>query len=146
MTPGQYKQGVRDYVIFYQNPEVERQFGINQTDFYPLSSIIKFMTDDTDPMAKLKSNSGMEFSYYPTKKFYIPIDKQHVLKQGTVHAKDANIIVDTMKWEIGNGTLMKADLVVLDILATTNWTRPIYFAITTGLFPIRRFNIPHCTY
>jgi hypothetical protein len=83
-------------------------------------------------MAKLKSNSGMEFSYYPTKKFYIPIDKQHVLKQGTVHAKDANIIVDTMKWEIGNGTLMKADLVVLDILATTNWTRPIYFAITTG--------------
>ena len=132
MTPGQYKQGVRDYVIFYQNPEVERQFGINQTDFYPLSSIIKFMTDDTDPMAKLKSNSGMEFSYYPTKKFYIPIDKQHVLKQGTVHAKDANIIVDTMKWEIGNGTLMKADLVVLDILATTNWTRPIYFAITTG--------------
>ncbi len=132
MTPSQYKQGVRDYVIFYQNPEVERQFGINQTDFYPLSSIIKFMTDDTDPMAKLKSNSGMEFSYYPTKKFYIPIDKQQVLKQGTVHAKDANIIVDTMKWEIGNGTLMKADLVVLDILATTNWTRPIYFAITTG--------------
>jgi tetratricopeptide (TPR) repeat protein len=27
---------------------------------------------------------------------------------------------------------MKADLVVLDILSTTNWTRPIYFAITTG--------------
>jgi hypothetical protein len=132
MTPNQYKQGTRDYVIFYQNPEVERQFGVNQTDFYPLSSIIKFMTDDTDPMAKLKSNSGMEFSYYPTKKFYIPIDKQHVLKQGTVHPKDANIIADTMKWEIGNGTLMKADLVVLDILSTTNWTRPIYFAITTG--------------
>lgn len=132
MTPNQYKQGTRDYVIFYQNPEVERQFGVNQTDFYPLSSIIKFMTDDTDPMAKLKSNSGMEFSYYPTKKFYIPVDKQHVLKHGAVHPKDANIIADTMKWEIGNGTLMKADLVVLDILATTNWTRPIYFAITTG--------------
>lgn len=132
MTPDQYRQGTRDYVIFYQNAEIEKQFGINQNDYYPLSAIMKFMTDDNDPMAKLRSNSGMEFNYYPTKKFYIPIDKAHVLKTGAVHPKDANIIADTMKWEIGNGTLMKADLIVLDILNTVNWTRPIYFAITTG--------------
>ena len=132
MTPAQYKQGTRDYVIFYQNEEIERQYGINQNDYYPLSAIMKFMTDDSDPMSRLRSNSGMEFNYYPTKKFYIPINKEHVLKTGAVHPKDANIIADTIKWEIGNGTLMKADLIVLDILNTTNWTRPIYFAITTG--------------
>lgn len=132
MTPDKYKQGNRDYVIFYQNPEVERQFGINQTNFYPLKSIINFICDDADPMAKLQSSNGMFFSYYPTKKFYIPIDKAHVLKTGAVHPKDANIIEDTIRWEIGNSTLMKADLIVLDVLSTTNWTRPVYFAITTG--------------
>lgn len=132
MTPDKYKQGTRDYVIFYQNPEIERQFGINQTDFYPLKNIITFMTDDTDPMAKLQSQRGGSFSYYPTKKFYIPINRDHVLKTGVVPQKDANLIADTMKWEIGNNNLMKADLVVLDILSTTNWERPIYFAITTG--------------
>lgn len=132
MTPDKYKQGTRDYVIFYQNPEVERQFGINQKDFYPLATIMKFMTDDSDPMAKLQSQSGMSFNYYPTKKFYIPIDKEQVLKTGTVPQKDAGLIVDTMRWEIGNSNLMKADLIVLDILATNNWVRPIYFAITTG--------------
>lgn len=132
MTPDKYRQGTRDYVIFYQNAEIEKQFGINQNDYYPLSAIMKFMTDDNDPMSKLRSNSGMEFSYYPTKKFYIPINKEHVIKSGAVHPKDYNNIVDTMKWEIGNNTLMKADLIVLDILNTVNWTRPIYFAITTG--------------
>jgi hypothetical protein len=93
---------------------------------------MKFMTDDTDPMAKLTSQSGMKFNYYPTKKFYIPIDKEQVLRTGTVPQKDAGLIADTMKWEIGNNNLMKADLVVLDILASNNWVRPIYFAITTG--------------
>ncbi len=132
MTPDKYKQGTRDYVIFYQNPEIERQYGINQTDFYPLKSILNFICDDNDPMAKLQANNGMFFNYYPTKKFYIPIDKEQVLKAGAVHPKDANLIVDTVKWEIGNGTLMKADLVVLDVLSTVNWTRPVYFAITTG--------------
>jgi hypothetical protein len=132
MTRDKYKQGTRDYVIFYQNPEVERQFGINQNDYYPLSSIMKFITDDNDPMSKLTSQSGMKFSYYPTKKFYIPIDKEQILKTGTVPEKDAHLIVDTLKWEIGNGTLMKADLIVLDILSSNNWERPIYFAITTG--------------
>lgn len=132
MTPEKYRQGTRDYVIFYQNPEVERQFGINQNDYYPLANIMRFMTDDTDPMAKLTAQSGTKFSYYPTKKFYIPIDKEQVLKTGTVPQKDAALIADTMKWEIGNNNLMKADLVVLDILASNNWVRPIYFAITTG--------------
>jgi hypothetical protein len=132
MTPDQYKQGTRDYVIFYQNPEIERQFGINQKDYYPLRNIMKFMTDDADPMAKLPLQNGMSMSYYPTKKFYIPIDKEQALKTGTVPQKDAALIADTMRWEIGNNNLMKADLVVLDILASNNWERPIYFAITTG--------------
>jgi hypothetical protein len=132
MTPDKYIQGVRDYVIYYQNPEVEKRYGINQTDFYPLKNIIAFMTDDTDPLAKLQSEGGEQYSYYPTKKFYLPIDKQHVLKTGAVHPKDSAEIADSMKFEIGNSTLMKADLITLDILASSNWERPIYFAITTG--------------
>lgn len=132
MTPDKYVQGVRDYVIFYQNPEIEKRYGINQTDYYPLKNIIQFINDDKDPMAKLQSQSGEQFSYYPTKKFFMKIDKEHVLKTGAVHPGDSALIADSVKWEIGNTTLMKADLIVLDIISTCNWERPIYFAITTG--------------
>ncbi len=60
------------------------------------------------------------------------MDKEQVLKAGAVMPEDANDIVDTIKWEIGNNNLMKPDLITLDIVASTDWTRPICFAITTG--------------
>jgi len=41
-------------------------------------------------------------------------------------------MLDTIRWEIGNNNLMKADLILLDIIATNINTRPIYWAITTG--------------
>ncbi|MES2560132.1 MAG: DUF2723 domain-containing protein [Bacteroidota bacterium] len=132
MTPDKYVQGVRDYVIYYQNPQVENQYGINQTDYYPLKNIISFVNDDKDPMAKLTSQGGEQYSYYPTKKFFVPVNKEQVLKAGAVQPKDAPFMVDSIKWEIGNANLMKADLVTLDIVASTDWTRPICFAITTG--------------
>lgn len=132
MTPDKYVQGVRDYVMYYNNPAVEKTYGINQTDFYPLKNIIAFVNDDKDPMAKLSSQGGEQYSYYPTKKFYVPVDKEQVMRAGAVQAKDASFIVDSIKFEVGNSNLMKADLVTLDIVASSDWTRPVCFAITTG--------------
>ncbi len=132
MTPDKYVQGVRDYVMYYNNPAVEKTYGINQNDFYPLKNIIAFINDDKDPMAKLSSQGGEQYSYYPTKKFFVAIDKEQVLKAGAVQPKDAQYMVDSIRFEIGRNNLMKADLITLDIVASTDWTRPVCFAITTG--------------
>jgi hypothetical protein len=132
MTPDKYKQGVRDYVVYYNNPAVEKNYGVNQTDFYPLKNIIAFINDDNDPMAKISSQGGEQYSYFPTKKFFVKVDKEQALKAGAVQAKDAAYMVDSIKFEIGNANLMKADLITLDIVASTDWTRPVCFAITTG--------------
>lgn len=38
-----------------------------------------------------------------------------------------------IEWDLGKkGYIMKNDLLVLDILAANNWTRPVYFAVTVG--------------
>lgn len=132
MTPDKYVQGVRDIVMYYNNPQVESAYGINQTDFYPLKNIIAFINDDNDPMAKIASQGGEQYSYYPTKKFFVKVDKEQALKAGAVHPKDAPFIVDSIKFEVGNNNLMKADLLTLDMVSSTDWTRPICFAITTG--------------
>jgi len=132
MTPDKYIQGVRDYVMYYNRPEIEERYGINQTDYYPLKNIMAFINDDNDPLAKLTSQGGETYNYYPTKKFFVPVNKEQVLKAGAVRPEDASLIVDSIKWEIGNNNLMKADLITLDIVASTDWTRPICFAITTG--------------
>jgi len=132
MTPDKYVQGVRDYVVYYENPELERRYGINKAEYYPLSKILAFINDDNDPMGNLQTQGGEAIRYYPTKRFKIKIDKEACLKNGVVQPKDADFMVDDIQFEIGNSTLMKADLIVLDVIASNINKRPICWAITTG--------------
>ena len=58
----------------------------------------------------------------------LPIDKEQVLKTGTIKPEDADKIVDTIKWNVKQNNLYRNDLMLLDLIATNNWARPIYFA------------------
>ncbi len=132
MTPDKYAGNKREVVYYYNNAELASKYGINQTDFYPLKNIIQFVCDDVDPLAKIQSQNGQSFNYFPTKKFMVAINKRQVIDAGVIHPRDTGLIVDSIKFEIGNNALMKADLITLDILGSTDWSRPICFAITTG--------------
>ncbi|MEX0966577.1 MAG: DUF2723 domain-containing protein [Bacteroidia bacterium] len=126
-TPDQLRQGTRDYVIHYENP----QLGIAKDRYVDLKQMIEFIADD-NPKTMVPVASGKSIYYFPTKKVSVPVNKQKVIDNGTVPAELADKIVSSMQWDLGKNTLMKNDLVVLDLIATNDWERPIYFAITTG--------------
>lgn len=62
----------------------------------------------------------------------LPVDKKAVIASGIVKPEDANKIVDTIYWDLNKNYLMKADLMILDMIANNDWKRPIYFAVTVG--------------
>ncbi|MCC6683971.1 MAG: DUF2723 domain-containing protein [Bacteroidia bacterium] len=128
LKPEQYVQGIRDYVVFYENKELN----IAPNVFFPLKQVIDFIANDKNPVTKVQSGNGETLSYYPTKNFYIPVDRQKVLANKTVHPNDAAMVVDSVNFTVNRNTLMKNDLITLDFIATSNWDRPVYFAITTG--------------
>ena len=97
----------------------------------PLKSLIEFVADDSD-MSKLVSHSGEKSDFVPTLNFMLPVDKQKVIANGTVPAKDSALIVDAVKWTHPSQYIRKGQLMVLDMLAQNNWERPVYFAITVG--------------
>ncbi|MFB6343891.1 protein O-mannosyl-transferase family [Saccharicrinis sp. FJH62] len=77
-----------------------------------------------------ESRSG--YDYFPGTKFSIPVDSAYVVDNGTVRPQDANridkeFIVDLsgISRYVGKNSIM-----VLDILATNQWQRPVYFAVT----------------
>jgi len=70
--------------------------------------------------------------FFPTKKFKITIDSARIVDSGTLSPEYADRIVDEIKWTINRSGVTKSSLMVLDLLATNNWERPVYFAITTG--------------
>ncbi len=61
----------------------------------------------------------------------IPVDHEAALATGTVALEDSAKIVDEMVVRLGS-SINKAQMMVLDMLNTGNWERPIYVAATVG--------------
>jgi hypothetical protein len=68
--------------------------------------------------------------YLPGRKLELPVDRKKVLSNGTVQIRDSALITDAVRWEITGNSLIKNEMMLLDILAENNWDRPIYFAIS----------------
>ncbi len=61
----------------------------------------------------------------------VPIDKEQVVATGTVKAENADQIVDTMNIKLKR-IVSKSDMMLLEMINTNNWERPMYFATTIG--------------
>jgi hypothetical protein len=62
-----------------------------------------------------------------TMDFYMDVDREKVLANGTVPQKLADKIVDRIVWKMPGEWISKAYIAMMDILANNNWDRPIYF-------------------
>ncbi|MEI7803643.1 MAG: DUF2723 domain-containing protein, partial [Bacteroidota bacterium] len=113
-----------DITRYVENP------GINKSEYFNAKDVIQFMVS-TDPKKKTMVYNELD-NYVPTKNFYIPVDKQYCLANGVVDAKDSARIPERLEWKINKSSLMKPDLMVLDIIQSTNWTRPVCFAISSS--------------
>lgn len=126
MTWEQYKDGTRDQVAFARG----------QNQFVDIKSVVDFIKDerfDNMRFIQLTENQyNVASGQTIPASFSIPVDKQKVITNGTVALKDTAKIVDKIEWNLKSPDVLKAYLVMMDILAYNNWERPIYFAGTTG--------------
>ncbi|SDL62033.1 protein O-mannosyl-transferase family [Segatella bryantii] len=111
------KQQVLDF--YKENPEAAKaQFG---DEPFELKNILKYWVRSKD--------ANMHF--IPTDTVYVTIDKEAVKKSGMLMASDS--IPDRMVISLaGKNALYKGDLMMLEMIAQCNWTRPVYVAITVG--------------
>jgi hypothetical protein len=94
-----------------------------------LSTLMKIVLND-NPKAKLQTQGGSLFNYFPTRQLKITVDKEQVLKTGTVHPDKAELIEDSVIITLNGNYVTKSDLAILDLLANNNWERPIYFDLS----------------
>jgi hypothetical protein len=95
-----------------------------------LNEVLDFVAKD-DKQFKLQTRVG-DFNYIPTANVKLTVDSAKVLATGTVRPDQADRIVKEMKWKLRGTSITRNHLMVLDIIAQTNWERPIYFAVTVG--------------
>ncbi len=97
----------------------------------PLQTIINHIAHD-ESMYKAPMQNGEMVNYLPTTKFVLPVNKKTVLENGIVAESDSSKILSAVKWDIHKQHIGKNEMMVLDMLATNKWRRPIYFATTVG--------------
>lgn len=117
-----YQQGTNEYIPFVENKKVVS---------LPLDIFVKLLKSKSRSI-QVPLQSGEMINSFPTKNFELSVDREKVLANGTVSPKYASLVPDKMTWKISRSSLSKQDLFILDLLATNNWERPLYFAITVG--------------
>ncbi len=105
--------------FYKENPaEAKAQFGDNP---FEVSNIMKYW---------VRSRQS-DMHVIPTDTLYVTIDKEAVKKSGMMMAGDS--IPDRMVISLkGKNALYKGDLMMLEMIAHCNWTRPVYVALTVG--------------
>ncbi len=112
-----YAQGAQNYVPVFERIE-------ETTD---VNDVLAF-AENNDKRTKIPLQNGEWINYVPAKNLRLKIDSSAVINSGTVDSENADKIVDEMTWRIAQNGLYRNDLMLLDIIATNNWERPIYFA------------------
>lgn len=80
-----------------------------------------------DPTMKWENGEEL-LDIIPSGKLYKDVDSNAVIKSKAIPARDAHRIQKRMSWDIGNKRYIRKDqLMILDLLANTDWERPIYF-------------------
>jgi hypothetical protein len=91
-----------------------------------ISTVIDFVKSD-NKATKVQVSTNEILDIIPTRTIRIPVDKEKVLASGTVKPEDADKIVPYIDIKLKGNSILKSQLIVLDILAHNNWQRPIYF-------------------
>jgi hypothetical protein len=123
MDENKYRQGTRDVVYLMDNPRIAR-------DAIGLKEAVDFIADD-NPATKLQQAGNA--AYLPKKVIHFVVDKEAVIRNKAVREQDYDNIVDTITINLSDRNFLpKDEMMILDLIATNNWERPIYWAITVG--------------
>lgn len=122
LTKENYKQGgLNDVVYFYENKNLKGAL--------PLEQYIKLVREN-HPAIRLNTPSD-EVNTIPSKTLSLNIDQQKLLQQGIIPEDKRELLVDKMEFKINGNAIEKKDLMLLDLLVTNNWERPVYFNNTS---------------
>ncbi|HEX8545449.1 MAG TPA: DUF3098 domain-containing protein [Cytophagaceae bacterium] len=115
-----YIKGKNDQIYLLENSNLSK--GIDLDKYLTL---IK----SENPLIRQPDRSGGEVTILPSSKVLLNINRNDVLKSHRLSSKLEPFVQNKMEFELKSG-LGKSELILLDIIATNQWKRPIYFDLS----------------
>jgi hypothetical protein len=115
-------------------PEKKYYDGINNQVFIvektkdpvDISTIIDWVNSDNKG-TKVQVSTSEILDIIPSRTIRIPVDAAKVIASGTVKPEDSAKIVPYIDIKLKGNSILKSQLIVIDILAHNKWERPVYF-------------------
>lgn len=118
-----YRQGGPiDYVPVVENPNLKGN-AINLSQYLELIR-------KQHPAILVATQSGSTLASLPSRHIFLPVDRANVLERNLVPDTMVQYIPDYLTIEVTGAGLQKSEIMLLDLIASNNWERPIYFTST----------------
>ncbi len=91
-----------------------------------IKDVMEFIMSN-DSRTQIELSDGSKTDYIPTNRIALPVNRENALNSGIVTLKDLDKMVDTIYFSLPKRTIDKSELIILDMLSTFDWKRPIYF-------------------
>jgi hypothetical protein len=123
LSGDQYRTGNHDVTYFFEDDRLKDQY-------IDIKNVFDVLKTDESRLRVETPEYGM-LDYFPTKKFMVTYDPATFMADRNFPQRYLSKL-DTIRWEIKGQAVEKNNLVILDLLATNNWKRPVYFVLTTS--------------
>ena len=119
---------------FYESDPVNisiprKQYLYGTNDFPPVIDVVDHPVLASEAIAVFKDDrytrNGDDF--IPGHQLLVPVNKENAIRAGIVSEDKQDKVQDMITISISGNNLTKFDLIMLDILANYDWSRPIYF-------------------
>ena len=122
LTKEDYRQGgLNDFLLYDPNSGITGAINIKQ--------YLKLIKDNI-PQLRYETKAGASH-IVPSQQMFLDIDTAKVMKMGIIPDNMDDLLVNRMQWRMKKSYLEKKDLMALDLIASNNWERPIYFNNTS---------------
>ncbi|MBE6214037.1 MAG: DUF2723 domain-containing protein [Rikenellaceae bacterium] len=104
-----------------------------------IKELMEFIKSE-DEASKIRLIDGTMMDYIPARSIALPVNKDNAIAAGIVKEEDRDKIVDTVFINISprKSSLDKSEMMILDLLATFDWKRPISF---TQVYMLQDFGL-----
>lgn len=118
-----YKQGgLIDYVPVVEHPNLKGA-AVNLPQYLELLR-------KQHPAIMVQTQAGSALASVPSKELRMPVNREEVLEKNLVPDTMTHYVPEFLSFKMSGNGLQKSDLMLLDLIATNNWERPIYFTFT----------------
>lgn len=114
--------GPNDYLPVVENPNIQGAINLEQ--------YMELVRKGHKGIQVPTSSRGF-INTIPATAVYLNIDKEEILEKGIIPETMTDLLQDQMVIDVKGRAIYKNDLMILDIFATNDWERPVYFNNTS---------------